>query len=89
MKKKLLRAVALAYNGEKDRAPRVVAKGTGITAERIIDTALDNNVPVREQEELAEALRILDLGQCIPEELYVSVARILAEIIRVDRELAK
>lgn len=69
-------AVALHYNGSG--APRVVAKGGGDVAERIIETAREHNVPLQEDAALASALSRLDLGREIPRELYVAVAHVLA-----------
>lgn len=59
-------AVALHY--EKPRAPRVVAVGRGWVGQRIIDIADENNVPVRENSALAEALAKVELDEEIPEE---------------------
>ncbi|MGH8176120.1 MAG: EscU/YscU/HrcU family type III secretion system export apparatus switch protein [Steroidobacter sp.] len=69
-------AVALHYSGSG--APRVVAKGGGALAERIIETARENNVPLQEDAALVSALSRLDLGHEIPRELYVAVAHVLA-----------
>lgn len=69
-------AVALHYNG--NGAPRVVAKGGGEIAERIVETAREHNVPLQEDAALASALSRLDLGREIPRELYVAVAHVLA-----------
>lgn len=69
-------AVALHYSGSG--APRVVAKGGGPVAERIIETAREHNVPLDEDPALAATLSRLDLGREIPRELYVAVAHVLA-----------
>jgi len=69
-------AVALHYTGQG--APRVVAKGGGPLAQRIIETAREHDVPLEEDAALAGALARLDLGQEIPRELYVAVAHVLA-----------
>ena len=69
-------AVALHYSGSG--APRVVAKGGGQVADRIIETAREHNVPLQEDAALASALARLDLGREIPRDLYVAVAHVLA-----------
>jgi flagellar biosynthesis protein len=69
-------AVALHYSGSG--APRVVAKGGGQVAERVIATARDHKVPLQEDAALASALSRLELGREIPRELYVAVAHVLA-----------
>lgn len=69
-------AVALAYDGTG--APRVVAKGGGETADRIIATALEHGVPLQPDADLVRLLAQLDLGEEIPRPLYVAVAHVLA-----------
>ncbi|HEY0683113.1 MAG TPA: EscU/YscU/HrcU family type III secretion system export apparatus switch protein [Steroidobacter sp.] len=71
-------AVALHYNVSGSGAPRVVAKGGGEIAEKIIETAREHKVPLQEDAALASALSKLDIGQQIPKELYVAVAHVLA-----------
>lgn len=71
-------AVALHYNASGSGAPRVVAKGGGQIAEKIIETAREHNVPLQEDAALASALSKLDIGREIPRELYVAVAHVLA-----------
>jgi flagellar biosynthesis protein len=75
-------AVALHYSGSG--APRVVAKGGGALAERIIETAREHHVPLQEDAALVAALSRLDLGREIPRELYVAVAHVLAFACRVS-----
>jgi flagellar biosynthesis protein len=69
-------AVALHYNG--NGSPRVVAKGGGPVAEKIIETAREHRIPLEEDAALAKALSRLDLGKEIPRDLYVAVAHVLA-----------
>jgi flagellar biosynthesis protein len=69
-------AVALHYSGKG--APRLVAKGGGRVAEKIIETAREHNVALQEDPALAAALSRIDLGREIPRELYVAVAHVLA-----------
>ena len=76
-------AVAVEYDPLEDRAPRVVAKGKGNIAERIIETARKAGVPVREDRELVYLLSHLDVDQEIPPEVYQVVAEILAFAYRV------
>ncbi len=85
--KKRKKAIALKYDQEKSIAPRVIAKGQGFLAEKIITEAANNKVHIREDEQLADYLSGLDLFQEIPPELYSVVAEILAFVYRADREL--
>lgn len=69
------KAVALQY-GAGDGAPVVVASGMGYMAEKIVEVASDNGVPVYEDNSLASILTQLQLGQEIPEELYQAIVEI-------------
>ncbi len=85
MEEKVKKAAALKYERGKDRAPRLVAKGTGPIAEKIVELARENGVEVLEDKELVEFLVALDVGQEIPPELYKAVAEVLAYVYRVTR----
>ena len=73
---KLNEAVALHYSGKG--APRVTAKGKGELAEQIIAIAREHDVPIQEDEQLVSLLAQIDLGEEIPELLYIAVAEVLA-----------
>lgn len=71
-------AVALSYQPHRG-APRVVARGSGDTGAEICEIARESRVPVVEDKPLTRLLyRVCDLGDEIPGELYMAVARILA-----------
>lgn len=70
-------AVALAYN-DKELAPRIAAKGRGLTAMEIITRAREAGVYVHESPDLVALLMQVDLDERIPEQLYVVVAELLA-----------
>jgi flagellar biosynthesis protein len=82
--KKKPKAVALKYEKEKDAAPRVVAKGRGFVAQKIIEAARAHRVPLHEDKNLVEVLEALDLETEIPPELYRAVAEVLAFIYRLN-----
>lgn len=82
--KKVKTAVALEYDPE-DIAPRVIASGKGIVAERILETAKEASVPVHEDSKLASTLSKLEIGDAIPPELYEVVAEILVFVDSMDR----
>ncbi|MDW7645701.1 MAG: EscU/YscU/HrcU family type III secretion system export apparatus switch protein [Desulfuromonadales bacterium] len=82
--KPLKKAVALQYDREKAAAPRVVASGRGEIAERILQTAREAGLPVREDADLLEVLARIPVGEEIPEDLYQVVAEILAFVYRVN-----
>ena len=75
-------AVALLY--DKVRAPKVIAKGHDELAKSIIDIARESEVPVSEDELLAETLSRLELNDEIPESLFRSVAIVLAWVYRLQ-----
>lgn len=77
-------AVALGYDIDKDAPPRVVAKGKGIVAQRIIELAQKHGIPIREDADLVQSLAALDLGEAIPTDLYPAVAEILAWVYRTN-----
>lgn len=83
-------AVALRYDMRHMDAPRVVAKGARLVAERIRDIAVENDVPIVERPELARALyRDIEIGQGIPERLFRGVAEVLAFVYEIDRRVEK
>jgi flagellar biosynthetic protein FlhB len=70
-------AVALKYDSLTMRAPRIVAKGQRLMAERIKQMARDHKVPVVEDKPLARALFSRPVGSEVPAHLYRAVARLL------------
>lgn len=77
------KAAALAY--DQSGAPKVVAKGSGETARKIIEQALEHGIPIQKDEILVEALMKVDYGEEIPPQLYQVVAELLAFVYRLDR----
>ena len=80
-------AVALAYEPGGDTLPKIVAKGQGALAERILQLAFENGVKVREDRELARMLAAFDIDSEIPVEAMVAVAEILSHIYRENGRL--
>lgn len=79
------KAVALSYNKD-DISPRVVAKGQGYVAQKILENAQSSDVPVYENAELVNELTKIDLGANIPKELYQVVAEVLVFISDIDKK---
>jgi flagellar biosynthetic protein FlhB len=79
-------AIALKYDKEKGTAPQVVAKGSRIWAEKILEAARRYGVPVVRNVPLAHALDKLEVGDEIPEELYEAVAEILNFVYSLAQE---
>lgn len=83
-KDKMSVAAALRYDGHRDRAPRVTAKGRGYVADTIIKEARRHGIPIQEDPALVEILSRLDLDDYIPPELYAAVAEILSFVYTVN-----
>lgn len=83
--KKRLKAAALRYNVGEDKSPKMVAKGRGLVAERIIELARECGIPVHEDSELVEVLSALELNEDIPPDLYKAVAEVLAFIYKLQK----
>ncbi len=82
--KKTKKAVAIKYN-KGDVAPKVIAKGQGYVAEKIIDRAGDDIIPVYKDENLVNELSSIEIGSNIPAELYEVVAQVLVFISDLDK----
>lgn len=87
MKKKIekKRAVAIKYWPESDNAPKVVAKGSGKIAEKIIKIAEEHDLYLHNDPDLIEVLSQLDLNEEIPPNLYVVIAEMLAFVYSLNR----
>jgi len=76
-------AVALKYEKGKMAAPKVIAKGKNHIAQKIKEIAKKYDIPVVEDPPLARSLySSCEIGDMIPENLYVAIAKILAKIYR-------
>jgi flagellar biosynthetic protein FlhB len=80
-------AVALKYDQSEGEAPIVIAKGQDYVALRIKDIAKENSVEIVENKPLARTLySTVDIGEPIPEELYQTVAEILAFVYKLKQK---
>ena len=77
-------AVALEYSPD-NAAPKIVAAGRGLVAERIISEAEAHNISIYEDPDLAHTLNMLNIGDTIPPELYQVVAQILIYVGDIDK----
>jgi flagellar biosynthesis protein len=89
LREEIRRAIALGYDNDLNRAPRVIAKGLGPIAESILAIAEKHDIHIHEDPGLARALYVLEVGQEIPEEFYIAIAEVLAFVYRMDRKLRK
>lgn len=82
------KAAALRYDYAYT-APVVTAAGMGYIADKIIENAEKSNVPVVYDEELTNLLTNVDVGDAIPFELYEAVAKVIAYVMDIDKDLNK
>jgi flagellar biosynthesis protein len=80
-------AAALRYRQERDSAPRLVAKGYGKIAEKIIEAAKEAGIPIREDPDLLSLLMMVNIDEMIPPELYAAVAELLAFVYRLNKRM--
>jgi flagellar biosynthesis protein len=83
------RAVALRYDQDSESAPRVLAKGNGDIAERIIALAREHGIPLHEDRDLVRLLGVLDLDIEVPPQLYRALAEVLAHVYRANAALSE
>jgi len=77
------KAAAIVY--DQVGAPRIVAKGVGEVARKIIEAAETEGIPIQKNEVLVEALMQVELTKEIPPQLYRAVAELLAFIYRLEK----
>ncbi len=86
MAEKVDKAVALKYNEQEASAPKVVAKGQGKIAKKILQKADEFEIPIFKNKALAESLLKLDIDDQIPPNLYKAVAEVFVWLIRVEEK---
>ena len=82
-------AIALEYNPNESEAPKVIATGKGLIADKIIEQAKEADIPVHKDSKLAGTLSKLEIGEMIPPELYEAVAEILVFVDAMEKIRAK
>ena len=78
------KAVALSYDEKKSDAPRVLAGGSGLIAETIIEKAQQAGIHIHEDPDLIELLAKVPVGEEVPPELYQTIAEVLAFVYSVN-----
>ncbi|MEE9912661.1 MAG: EscU/YscU/HrcU family type III secretion system export apparatus switch protein [Deltaproteobacteria bacterium] len=79
-------AAAIKYDPEKSNAPAMTASGRGTIAEKIIELALQQGIPIKNDPDLVQVLSKLKVGSEIPVELYRAVAEILAFVYTLNED---
>ncbi|HHB75831.1 MAG TPA: flagellar biosynthesis protein FlhB [Desulfobulbus sp.] len=83
------KAVALRYDEQQATAPRVLASGSGLVAETIIQRAEEAGIHIRKDPDLIELLATVPVGEEIPPELYQAIAEVLAFVYSVNDRFKK
>lgn len=83
------KVVALKYDQGRQSAPRVLAKGQGGVADKILQVAREKGIPLYSDPELVEILSQLDVGLEIQPELYQAVAEVLIFIYKANQKKMK
>lgn len=86
MDKDRKKAAALEYNIEKDNAPKIIASGKGEIAKKILEKAEEENIKIEKDQDLAEILVQMEIGEEIPPELYEVIAEILSFIYNLEEQ---
>ncbi len=79
-------AAAIKYDAEKSSAPAVTASGKGTIAEKIIELAMEQGIPIKNDPDLIQVLSKLKVGSEIPVELYRAIAEILAFVYSLNED---
>lgn len=80
------KAVAIIYDEAESAAPKVLASGRGLVAEKIIEKAEEAGIHIHEDPNLIELLAKVPVGDEIPVELYQTVAEVLAFVYQVNEK---
>ena len=84
--KPINKAVAILYDESKGSAPKIIATGKGVVAEKIIETARKAGIHIQEDPNLVELLSKIPIGNEIPTELYQTVAEVLAFVYQINEK---
>ena len=80
------KAVALKYDKDKSAVPKVVAKGKGEIAKKILQKADEFDIPIFKNKDLAETLLKLNIDEQIPPNLYKAVAEVFVWLINTEQK---
>ncbi|NPA87842.1 EscU/YscU/HrcU family type III secretion system export apparatus switch protein [Caminibacter pacificus] len=81
-----IKAVALKYKAYEDNAPKVVAKGKGVLAQKIIQKAKEYDVPLFQNEALADMLLSVEVGEEIPPKMYEAVVEVFVWLYNLEEK---
>ena len=79
-------AVAVGYDHTKQAAPKVLAKGQGPIAQKIVQIAIDEGIEIRQDADLVQILKAVDIDEEIPVEAFAAVAEIISYVYQVNNK---
>ena len=79
-------AIALGYEMDKNSAPKVLAKGEGHVAQKIIQIALDQGIEIHQDADLVQILKAVDIDEEIPVEAFSAVAEIISYVYQQNNK---
>ena len=80
-------AVALQYDMEQHNAPVVIAKGQGEIAQKILEIAKEKEIEIRQDKDLVQILKTVDINEEIPLEAFYAVAEIISYVYKVNGKM--
>ena len=80
------KAAALKYKAYEDNAPKVIAKGKGEVAKKIIEKAKEFDVPLFQNEELANMLLNIEVGEEVPPKIYEAVVEVFIWLYKLEEK---
>ncbi len=81
------KAVAIGYDKDKDKAPKIIARGRGEMAEKKLEKAAEYGIYIKEDKNLVELLDKFDIYQEIPEEMYEVIAEIFLYVYNLEKKV--
>ncbi len=80
------KAVALKYENQRTSAPKVIAKGKGAIAQKIVEKADEYEIPIFQNEALANSLMEIELDEQIPPRLYKAIAEVFVWLMKSEKK---
>ncbi len=80
------KAVALKYENQRTSAPKVIAKGKGAIAQKIVEKADEYEIPIFQNETLANSLMEIELDEQIPPRLYKAIAEVFVWLMKSEKK---
>ena len=80
------KAVALKYKAYEDNAPKILAKGKGEIAKKIIEKAKKYDVPMFQNEEIANMLLSVEVGEEVPAKIYNAVVEVFIWLYKLEEK---